>query len=589
MFLGRLIPIVSFLFLILSGLSFADGTTLDKIIVKSQDNGNPFLAGQEELDSKSVTNVADLLNYSLGVDLVTRGTYGAQQDVGIRGGNFEQNTVTLNNQRLNDPQTGHFNLDLPLTLEDIDFVEVEPIKRAVTLMPGAISGGVNFAVKRPKDNKFVAKVFGGNHDTYSGLVSASVFKNNIGNRVSFEKLKSDGFAADTDNDNINFFESLYLADEENNLDVNFGYSQKDFGAYDFYTPGKGFPSREKTRTKLVSARAELVYPDIKFKPNFLWRRHYDSFMLDENRPNFYLNNHRSDIISGGLNGVLSLGNIGEATVGIDSREESINSLRLGKHTRNSFAFYFDDKVSLKENLLLNLGARTDWFDDFNSEFSGLLGLEYLINGCTFYSNITRSVRVPTYTELYYSDSTTAGNSALKKESALNYQIGYKKNKDLYSFGQSIFFRDELDSIDWVKTESEPLWVAKNINSHVFGLENFFKIRPIEELEWFLNYSYANKPLNKDFSYKYGPSNFRNLASSGINLFLGKFFQSLDLIFKNKPARDGWFLLGTKTAYNLSKNTELFIETNNLLNVKYEEIPGIPSPGRLVRAGVRLEW
>jgi len=589
MFFGRLILFIPLFFIILLGPAVAEDATLDKIIVKLKENSSPFMVGEDDIDSKSLASISDLFNYSLGSELIQRGIYGAQQDISVRGGNFEQNAVMLDNQRLNDPQTGHFNLDLPLTLEDIDTVMVMPLKSGSALMPDAISGGVNFIIKRPKDNKLVAKVFGGNHDTYSGLVSTSIFRNNIGNRVSFEKIKSDGFQPHTDNDNISIFDSLYLTDEENNLDVNFGYSQKDFGAYDFYTPGKGYPSREKTRTKLVSARGELVNYSIKFKPNIRWRRHYDTFILNENKPNLYLNNHRSDIFSAGLDGIFSFGKIGESTFGTEAREERINSLRLGKRCRNSFAFYFDDKAILRDDLLLDLRARSDWFDNFGSQLCGFLGLEYLINDYTFYFNVSRSVRIPTYTELYYSDSTTVGDPTLKKESALNYQVGYNKNKDLYSFGQNVFFRDEFDAIDWVKTQSETRWIAKNINAYVFGLENFIKIRPLEQVEWYLNYSYINKPPDKDFSYKYGPSNFRNLASSGINLFLGQFLQSLDLVYKNKPTRDGWFLLSSKTEYNLNNNIRIFLETNNLINVEYEEIPGIPSPGRLVRAGMRLEW
>ena len=151
----------TFIFVLLNlffylGFSFASETTLEKIVVKSKDS-NPYVIGQGEINNKSTTSITDLLNYPLGTDLLTRGLFGAEQDLSARGGNYEQNSVMINNQRVNDPQTGHFNLDLPLTIEDIDFVKAEYSE----LTPNSTTGGVNFVTKRPLENKFVSRISGG--------------------------------------------------------------------------------------------------------------------------------------------------------------------------------------------------------------------------------------------------------------------------------------------------------------------------------------------------------------------------------------------------------------------------------------------
>src|SRR5580658_5619950 len=66
----------------------------------------------------------DLLDLEAALDLQEREPGGFQADLSIRGGSFEQTLVLLNGLRVNDAQTGHFNLDLPIPLEMLSSVEV---------------------------------------------------------------------------------------------------------------------------------------------------------------------------------------------------------------------------------------------------------------------------------------------------------------------------------------------------------------------------------------------------------------------------------------------------------------------------------
>jgi outer membrane receptor protein involved in Fe transport len=49
------------------------------------------------------------------------------------------------------------------------------------------------------------------------------------------------------------------------------------------------------------------------------------------------------------------------------------------------------------------------------------------------------------------------------------------------------------------------------------------------------------------------------------------------------------LLNARLNYNLNKHSSLFLDVTNLCNVEYQEIEGIPQPGRWVEGGFRLEW
>src|SRR5580700_5822268 len=58
----------------------------------------------------------DLLQLDPVLDLQQRALGGFQGDLSIRGATFGQTLVLLDGPRINDVQTGHFNLDLPIPL-----------------------------------------------------------------------------------------------------------------------------------------------------------------------------------------------------------------------------------------------------------------------------------------------------------------------------------------------------------------------------------------------------------------------------------------------------------------------------------------
>ena len=85
---------------------------------------NVIVIGPEEIKDAPVNSVQELLQYAAGVDLEQRGVDGVQGDVSIRGGSFEETLIMIDGVSVNDPQTGHHNLNLPVTLDDIQRIEI---------------------------------------------------------------------------------------------------------------------------------------------------------------------------------------------------------------------------------------------------------------------------------------------------------------------------------------------------------------------------------------------------------------------------------------------------------------------------------
>src|SRR5436190_15048133 len=66
----------------------------------------------------------DFLRLDPSLDVRERAPNGLQADLSIRGGTFGQTLIVVDGQRMNDAQSGHHNMDLPLPLESISRIEV---------------------------------------------------------------------------------------------------------------------------------------------------------------------------------------------------------------------------------------------------------------------------------------------------------------------------------------------------------------------------------------------------------------------------------------------------------------------------------
>lgn len=519
---------------------------------------------------------------------------GIQSDFSLRGSNFQGVLMLLGGQRINDPQTGHYNADIPFTGEDLGKIEVIPGAGSSVFGPDAIGGAVNFTLKKPRGRKVVLQGKGGQHRSSSELFSISEKKDALGVRLSIENAQSAGFHTDTDFKTFtsSFKSTLELPDAE--FDLDFGYQNKEYGAFDFYTPGLNYQSREWTRTFLLNTGFNLQKSGFTIKPNFLWRRHYDKFTLDRTQlRSTYVNHHRTDILTPNIYLKKDMAGLGAVGFGIEYGSEIINSTNLGKHDRAHKSLILDDSKDLTGNLCLGLSLRLDDYDSFDDAYTGSVGLKYEITTRSSLNlGISRSIRIPSFTELYYSDPTTVGDAGLSPEKSINYQLGYEYKKSGFLYGTTFFFRQEKDFIDWVKhSSSQAKWQVENITrDEVFGVENSLKADLNKIISLNAYYTYTNKEIEGEgLAYKYGPNYSRHMLGALFIFNLPFGAQEIGFTYKKKPGRGGWFLINSRLTYRINKNSLFFLEADNLTDTKYEEIIGIPQPGRWIEGGMRLEW
>jgi len=94
----------------------------------------------------------DLLELVPSVDLRQRGPSNIQGDLSIRGSGFGETLVLLNGFRMDDAQTGHHDMDLPVPTAAVERVEVMRGAGSALYGSDAMAGSVNVITRRPEQS-----------------------------------------------------------------------------------------------------------------------------------------------------------------------------------------------------------------------------------------------------------------------------------------------------------------------------------------------------------------------------------------------------------------------------------------------------
>jgi len=192
---------------------------------------------KEVIQSVPSGSINDLLEYVGGLDIRNRGNFAVQADLSIRGGSFDQVLILLNGINISDPQTGHYNMDLPVDLESIERIEILRGSGSRVFGTNAFSGVINIITKSDLKNDVSLSANYGQYGYYRTGISSNIRTGNLYNHISISSSGSDGYIDNTDFNNFNIFYQGSLKIRKNSdLEILFGRQNKAFGANSFYTP-----------------------------------------------------------------------------------------------------------------------------------------------------------------------------------------------------------------------------------------------------------------------------------------------------------------------------------------------------------------
>ena len=584
-------------------------TVFDKIVVTSRKDFLPFayllnnhsveIISDATIEQKSFNTLVDLLDDVSGLDLRYRGISGIQADLSVWGSTFEQVAVSIDGIPVNDPQTGHHNLDIPLTSFDVESIEVVKEGTSSWLNKNALAASVSILTKKPRKKALNVQTLFGEHALSGEAFSLSLPDDILSGRLSFEHKASKAARANTD------FEyktgSLYLARNLQDcvVDVLLGYQEKDFGADSFYS--NLFPEEEEhTRTLFVKTGWENTGPLGSSKTNAYLRKHCDKFVLNRNNPAF-VNYHTTYTY-----GLASEGSISweraELLLGLETGMDQIHSTNLGQHTRQHFAASFGLIPRLSDDVTLDMRVGFHEYQKWGFQESYNLGLGYFIikEKLKIGGSLGRSFRTPSFTELYYSDAANQGNPQLGVEKSDHFRLGLDFQGQKIFLGLEGFLRKGHDLIDWTRAQESDVWVATNLGRVDFsGLEFTLGLEPVltcrdaqvKKLTFSYTYMDSDKKM-RGFLSKYALDILRHQLLCGIEVqILGLHF-NWQLSYNQRCFGETYFVGDLTISRRVQAKDfifEPFLKIDNFSNTHYSEVGGVLQPGRWIQGGVRFEW
>jgi outer membrane cobalamin receptor len=566
---------------------------LETVIVTATYEPAPLLESDRTVDvidlGRSTTvfpTWAEALRLDSSIDLEQRAP-GTQADLSIRGSTFGQTLVLVDGIRINDAQSAHHNMDLPLPFAAIERIEVLHGSGSTLYGSDAVGGAVNFITAPPLATEVKLRAAGGTYHSQSESGSAGLVARGWSEQLAVTRDASSGFMPDRDYSN-------FATSSETRLDTALGLthlllalSDRPFGADQFYGD---FNSWERTKGWFAGATQDLGKNT---QLVFGFRRHTDEFILLRDHPEIYENNHITDSWEGAVRERKRFSENNRLYYGGEFFSDSIASNNLGIHQRSRGAAYVNFDARAMGRLSLSAGAREEIFSQGHAVLSPNAAAGYGINShLRLKASIAHAFRLPTYTDLYYSDPANIGNPNLRPETAWGYEGGIEWSASRGVAGSvTVFHRRAHDVIDYVRSGASSIYQAVNIEDLDFTGAEVLVRSNLKSQQLDLAYTAlygAQRPLaglESRYVFNY-PIN--QAAIGWLGALPHRFHAHARIGVTERYSAEAYPLMEVSASRDFG-HVEPYLEVTNLTNTGFEEIAGVRMPGRAYLAGVEVRF
>ena len=622
--------------------------TLDSVEVTATKIPSPiFNTGKSIsfLDSKTINNlpvstVDELLRYVVGVNVNARQAFGVQSDIGLRGSTFAQVLFVIDDVRMNDPLTAHFNNNIPVALHEIASIEIVRGPAAAAYGADAVGGLIHIKTKTymaQASNKNTINAngefgLGANKYGYSDVAiayhnpkwyaSASV-KTNI---ADGETLVNPNFAKGTSTDSLfnNYFNLktysaalTHFVNDKTKIYARLGYDERDFSAKYFYTANPYDESTEITNSLWSQIGFSSNNKDHFSNANIAFKTTNDLFIFN---PLFTPNEHTTNQLVANAFHYYQLSNTIKLGGGLQYINKVINSTDRGDHATNNIALFVNGQSKFNNDLTANASLRAEYDTNFGLEILPQFSLAYLLDKLVLRGSVGKSIRAADFTERYVSslipnlpELRNIGNPVLEAERFWSFEAGtdyYATNNLKASF--TAFYRAGNNLIDYVITNADNINNATNLlagsnyfyptnlnQSNTLGVElslqKSWQLSEDVSISGQLNYTFLNTTSDGETPSKY----LANHPNHNTNFWLTLQYQQFSISsINNIIVRDASFseglglgleeqylLSNLKIAYTLNDRFKPYFRIHNLFNTSYSDVIGAQMPSRWWMVGV----
>lgn len=593
---------------------------------------------REDINGFAAETVNDVLKHATSVDVRQRGGFGVQTDISIGGGTFDQIAILLNGVNISNPQTGHLSADFPVSLDDIQRIEIIQGAAARVYGAGAFNGAINIVTTPETNLGGSATIEGGSYGTF-GAAARMAFP--VHQSISAGYKQSDGGTANSYFRKANAFYQgampLSKLHGQGRLDWSLGLSTMRYGANTFYSAA--YPNQYESNARIFAnvrgnIPVALGKTLVTINPSIYWNRNYDHFQLIRHSTTGE-NFHRNDVLGASLNAYTEWA-LGKTSIGAELRKEKIYSTNLGTPMSEDEWFKVphydvnytkskgrtDLSLFLEHNILLkrftaSLGVMANRNTGYNNRFRLYPGIDMSYRPSKPWK-ITLSwnmaFRMPTFTDLFYKSPTQEGNIGLKPEKTNSLRLGVLHRTRGVQAQVSVFYDFGTDMIDWVMYSAEDKYHSANFRLDNRGFDINADLMPREwNPSYYINkvhvgYAYINQARYDDITiYKsnYAMEYLRHKVTASVD---HRIFSALSaswafrwqermgsyIIYENNKSTgvakpySPYALFDLKLMWQKPRY-EIALSLNNLTNRRYYDLGNVEQPGFWLMASAKVKW
>ena len=592
---------------------------------------------RDQIAQAPVQSVNDLLKYAVGVDVRQRAPLGAQTDISIRGGTSEQITILLNGINICDPQTGHNAFDLPVDISDIERIEVLEGPAGRVFGTSSLLGAINVVTKMPKQTSADVHAEGGSFGYLSSGARGNWLSGKWNNQVSGSYARSDGYSRSKDGGLNAGFEGSKLfyqgqyEDDALRVSWHAGVRTKGWGSSTSYATPKWKADNQFEHTdKIYTAiQAETKQGTFHFHPSIYWNQSRDRYEGYHGQPDLMKYNYnRSNVCGVNLNSYFDWVG-GRTAFGAEFRNEDLVSGNLGEplHTpvhihgtdrdytlglnRTNMSFHLEHNILLRQFTLSAgfIAVKNTWNEMPFKVYPGIDMSYRLGNHWKVYASYNSSLRMPSFTELYYSVGGHKADKYLKPEELHAVEGGVKYLSRVITASASVFHHHSRNMIDWILDTSvtDPVWESVNHTKvNTMGVEtacdiHFHELWPSQQfLQSFrIAYTYLNedKKAGEHIQSQYSLEYLRHKLTASLQLHLISYLDmGINYRFQDRVGNytnlegetksySPYGITDVRLSWNHPRYT-LYVEGNNLFDKTYVDYGLVPQPGLWINSGIK---
>ncbi len=583
----------------------------------------------DEFSKLPVHSLDELLRYLPGLEVQMRGPMGAQSDIVLRGGTFQQVLVIIDGIRINDPNTGHFNSYIPVAPAEIERIEI--LKGASSAVYGseAVGGVINiitktFAAKRDQKTKqLTAQGTAGQYGLWNGQLGGFY---QSGNTAIAGGLLTNNAAGQPQRGINGFFHNTSASASINqfinkNWNVSFrsAFDRRDFAAQNFYTTFKSDTANEKVTSFWNQVKLNYAKLNHNFSLDIGYKATKDIYKFNTG---VSANTNKSNLLQGLAVYKWQAAEKTTLTTGGQWLSKKIKSNDRGNHSLNQAGAFLIVGQRIGDHFNVNPAMRLQQNERSGWEIVPQMNLSYKLPYWQLRGSAGKTIREANFTERFnnynkpFVASGSIGNPDLEAERSLSYEggadfFGIKNTK----IAATVFRQNFTQLIDYVptpynemprKTNLSPTGtyaLAKNIaRVNSTGVETDIQYNKQfddkQQLWATFGLTWIDSKSDNVTPSFYVSSHAKFLTNFNLQYVIRWFSISINGLYKERKAQAStpinaalskdYFLLNLQTQAFVYKNKlSIFAEVDNIFDKQYSDLLGSKMPGRWVMGGFKV--